>query len=80
MAEDKTNDSNQKGTAISTNAPVNSSNKNEANATPVVPKYEEIHFVDSSKPVWNYSLFTEEDTHNFQNGIHYTTINLATSN
>ena len=21
-------------------------------------KYEEIHFVDTTKPVWNYSLFT----------------------
>ena len=34
-------------------------------------KYEEINFVDSSKPVWNYSLFTEEDIRNFQNGTHY---------
>ncbi len=34
-------------------------------------KYEEIHFVDTTKPVWNYSLFTEEDIHNFQNGTHY---------
>ncbi len=29
-------------------------------------KYEDIHFVDSTKPVWNYSLFTEEDLQNFQ--------------
>jgi 1,4-alpha-glucan branching enzyme len=34
-------------------------------------KYEEIHFVDSTKPVWNYSLFTEEDIENFQRGTHY---------
>ncbi len=34
-------------------------------------KYEDIHFVDSAKPVWNYSLFTEEDVTNFQNGTHY---------
>ena len=34
-------------------------------------KYEEIHFVDSQKPVWNYSLFSEEDIRNFQNGCHY---------
>ncbi|MBS1663009.1 MAG: 1,4-alpha-glucan branching protein GlgB [Bacteroidetes bacterium] len=34
-------------------------------------KYEEVHFVDSTKPVWNYSLFTEEDIRNFQNGTHY---------
>ncbi|MEP7317623.1 MAG: 1,4-alpha-glucan branching protein GlgB [Panacibacter sp.] len=34
-------------------------------------KYEDIHFVDTTKPVWNYSLFTEEDIRNFQNGAHY---------
>jgi len=34
-------------------------------------KYEEVHFVDSTKPVWNYSLFTDEDIRNFQNGTHY---------
>ena len=31
-----------------------------------IKKYEEEHFVDSTKPVWNYSLFTEEDIGNFQ--------------
>jgi len=39
-------------------------------ASPGKP-YEEVHFVDSSRPVWNYSLFTEEDIRNFQNGTHY---------
>jgi 1,4-alpha-glucan branching enzyme len=34
-------------------------------------KYEEIHFVDSTKSVWNYSLFTVEDIDNFKNGTHY---------
>jgi 1,4-alpha-glucan branching enzyme len=34
-------------------------------------KYEEIHFVDSTKAVWNYSLFDEEAIGNFQNGTHY---------
>jgi 1,4-alpha-glucan branching enzyme len=34
-------------------------------------RYEDIHFVDSAKPVWNYSLFTDEDIHNFQQGTHY---------
>src|SRR5665647_3574367 len=33
--------------------------------------YEEENFVDSTKPVWNYSLFNEEDIGNFQNGTHY---------
>ena len=34
-------------------------------------KYEEIHFVDTTHSVWNYSLFTEADIRNFQNGTHY---------
>jgi 1,4-alpha-glucan branching enzyme len=34
-------------------------------------RYEDIHFVDSARPVWNYSFFTDEDIRNFQNGTHY---------
>lgn len=34
-------------------------------------KYEEIHFVDQQQAVWNYSLFTDADIRNFQNGTHY---------
>ena len=34
-------------------------------------KYEDIHFVDSTRPVWNYSLFTGKDIENFQQGTHY---------
>jgi 1,4-alpha-glucan branching enzyme len=34
-------------------------------------KYEEIHFVDSTKAVWNYSLLSEDDIRNFQQGTHY---------
>ena len=34
-------------------------------------KYEEEHFVDSTKPVWNYSLFTDTDIRNYQNGNLY---------
>ncbi len=34
-------------------------------------KYEDIHFVDSTRPVWNYSLFTDEDIKNFQQGTLY---------
>lgn len=33
--------------------------------------YEENHFIDSSKPVWNYSLLTDADIQNFKNGTHY---------
>ena len=36
-----------------------------------MPKYEELHFVDTKQVVWNYSLFKDEDVHNFQNGTHY---------
>ncbi|MDB5223674.1 MAG: glgB [Chitinophagaceae bacterium] len=42
---------------------------------PSIKKYEDIHFVDSTKPVWNYSLFNEEDVTNYQNGTHYTLYN-----
>jgi 1,4-alpha-glucan branching enzyme len=34
-------------------------------------KYEEIHFVDTTKPVWNYSLLSEGDIQNYQWGTHY---------
>jgi 1,4-alpha-glucan branching enzyme len=33
--------------------------------------YEDRYFVDSTRQVWNYSLFTDEDIRNFQNGTHY---------
>ncbi len=34
-------------------------------------KYEDTHFIETQQPVWNYSLFTDEDVRNFQNGTHY---------
>ena len=37
-----------------------------------MPKYEDVNFVDSQQAVWNYSLMTEADIQNFQNGTHYT--------
>jgi 1,4-alpha-glucan branching enzyme len=36
-----------------------------------VKKYEEVHFVDSTRTVWNYSFFSEDDIRNFQQGTHY---------
>jgi len=33
--------------------------------------YESEHFVDTSKPVWNYSLLTDEDVRNYQAGTNY---------
>ena len=40
-------------------------------AQPMTGRYEEKHFVDTSKKVWNYSLLTDEDIRNFQNGTNY---------
>ncbi|MBL7740394.1 MAG: 1,4-alpha-glucan branching protein GlgB [Chitinophagaceae bacterium] len=36
-----------------------------------ITKYEEAHFVDTSKLVWNYSMLTDEDVSNFQQGTNY---------
>ena len=33
--------------------------------------YEENHFIDTTKPVWNYSLLTDADIQNFKKGTHY---------
>ncbi|MES2374812.1 MAG: 1,4-alpha-glucan branching protein GlgB [Bacteroidota bacterium] len=38
---------------------------------PVTKKYEELHFVDTEQAVWNYSLFSDTDVRNFQQGTHY---------
>src|ERR1700709_2636040 len=38
-------------------------------------KYEEVHFVDTGKAVWNYSLFDDEAIRNFQQGTHYSLYN-----
>ncbi len=40
-------------------------------AAGIQKKYEEQHFVDTAKTVWNYSLFTDEDIQNFQQGTLY---------
>jgi len=34
-------------------------------------RYEEMNFIDTSAPVWNYSLLTQEDVTNYQNGNNY---------
>lgn len=33
--------------------------------------YEDVHFIDATKPVWNYSLFNDEIIRNFQSGTLY---------
>jgi 1,4-alpha-glucan branching enzyme len=37
----------------------------------IASRYEEQYFIDSAQPVWNYSLFNDEDVRNFQQGTHY---------
>ncbi len=34
-------------------------------------RYEDSNFVDTTKPVWNYSLLTDEDVANYQAGTNY---------
>lgn len=42
----------------------------------LLPPYETVQFVDTQRSVWNYSLFTESDIQNFQNGTHYSLYHL----
>ena len=37
----------------------------------VAKRYEETEYVDTSKPVWNYSMLSAEDVSNYQHGTHY---------
>ena len=41
------------------------------NSDLINPPYEEIHFIDTTKKVWNYSFFTDEVIKNFQQGTLY---------
>lgn len=34
-------------------------------------RYEETNFIDTSKPVWNYSLLTDDDVTNYRKGTNY---------
>ncbi len=34
-------------------------------------KYEEVNYINTSKPVWNYSLLTDEEVANYQAGTNY---------
>jgi 1,4-alpha-glucan branching enzyme len=47
------------------------SEKKSTNTAPANTRYEDTHFVDSTKPVWNYSLLNEEVINNFQQGTLY---------
>lgn len=39
--------------------------------SPDMERYEDHHYIDTSKSVWNYSLLTDDDINNFQQGTHY---------
>ena len=47
------------------------SGKNSDNSEHAVKKYEEEHFIDTTKKVWNYSRLSDEDVTNYQQGTHY---------
>ena len=51
--------------------PQQNSTDHESSHTHLPRPYESIHFVDTENPVWNYSLFTQEDIDNFQLGTLY---------
>ena len=57
-----------------TSKPTPAKKTNDKNVVPAEPKpyrYEDEHFVDASRKVWNYSLLSDEDIRNFQQGTHY---------
>lgn len=62
------NDQNQKraDTGMVTGTP-----NNAKVGKPTAKNYEEVHFVDTEQAVWNYSLFSDTDVKNFQQGTHY---------
>ncbi len=68
VGKTKTNTNIKKEDVASTNKRVQKPKKV---GTEPMKKYEELHFVDTNQSVWNYSLFTEKDVRNFQNGTHY---------
>jgi 1,4-alpha-glucan branching enzyme len=45
--------------------------RNTNSTTNSVERYEDQNFVDTSKPVWNYSLLYDDDVAYFQAGSHY---------
>ncbi len=66
------------GRTAKVNPPAEGSKRSVAKKTvvkkPVLPpvqRYEDTHFIDTSLAVWNYSLLTDEDVVNYQNGTHY---------
>jgi len=52
-------------------AEVNNNDRPKKKKATTMVRYEDKNFVDTSKPVWNYSLLSDEDIQNFQQGTHY---------
>ena len=58
--------------ATSKQQPVKNASSEKDKSDSALPlKYEDQYFIDSQKPVWNYSLFNDEDIVNFKNGTFY---------
>ena len=51
------------------------SKPNTHQSTNIIKPYEEVHFVNTSGTVWNYSIFTEDAIANFQAGTLYNAYN-----
>jgi 1,4-alpha-glucan branching enzyme len=66
----KTTSSATEDETAGTNSITNNQQKPKEEVT-TTKKYEDFHFVDTSKPVWNYSRFEGDDIANFQNGTNY---------
>jgi 1,4-alpha-glucan branching enzyme len=67
-----------KKTAVSTTAnekaikkPIINKQENQKTEVNTQKKYEDFHFIDTTKSVWNYSRFEGDDIANFQNGTNY---------
>src|SRR5688572_4228407 len=60
---------------LDTGKPVADDGNDNASTQPEIstglPVYEQVNYVDTSKPVWNYSLLTDEDVSNYQAGTNY---------
>ena len=65
------NSGNQNQGAASLQTSASASDINSIITAVVRTRYEDTHFVDSTKSVWNYSLFNEEVINNFQQGTLY---------
>jgi 1,4-alpha-glucan branching enzyme len=45
--------------------------KKQDSSSSAIIRYEDQNFIDTSKPVWNYSLLYDDDIQTYRNGTHY---------